>query len=80
MNSSHRELGERKAGTRDFESHATLTPLGQTTGTSEAESDAESLDGRCASLYDAIRDMSAYASELQAEKRRSNGPGVLRNT
>ncbi|MDN0195482.1 hypothetical protein [Streptomyces sp. S.PNR 29] len=77
MDRSLRELGEHTAGTRDFDPRITLTPIGQATDIPEEESEAETADERCASLYDAIREMSTYGSEIEAEKRRNNASGIV---
>jgi hypothetical protein len=79
MDNSLRELGERDVGTRDFNPQIPLTRLDRAAGISEAEPATETSDERCASLYDAIRDMSAYGSRREAEKRRGDGDGLLRS-
>ncbi len=85
MDSSLREFAERKVvGTQDFnvglarEPKITLTRLDHATGVSGAESEAISPTERCASLYDAIRDMSSYGSAREAEKRGGGDDGIFR--
>ncbi|WP_217241159.1 hypothetical protein [Streptomyces sp. AC555_RSS877] len=73
MDSSLRELAECKVGTRDFsvglaqDPENTLARLDRATGVSGSESRQESPE-RCASLYDAIRDMNAYGSVIEVER------------
>lgn len=64
MNSSFRELREHKPGTRDFDPRSALKP---------PETRAE----RCASLYDAIRDMGRYEAAVEAERLRRGGENLL---
>jgi hypothetical protein len=49
--------------------------LDSITGIPKVESVVSSPEEQCASLYDAIRDMSAYGSVVEAEKRRNDGGG-----
>lgn len=79
MESPLRGLVEHEAGTRDFDPKITLSPLDRANGIPEAEPDAESSDGRSASLYDAIRGMSMYESEIAAERRRTDRAGIPHN-
>ncbi|GAA3807012.1 hypothetical protein ACFS5L_42530 [Streptomyces phyllanthi] len=84
MDSSLRELAECTVGTQDFnvglarDPKITLSRLDQATGASGAESEEGSPAERAASLYDAIREMSTYGSEIAAEKRGRDGDGRFR--
>ena len=64
MNSSFRELREHKPGTRDFDPRSALKH-------------PEARDERCASLYDAIRDMGMYEAAVEAERRQKGGDDLL---
>ncbi|GAB2724599.1 hypothetical protein [Streptomyces bullii] len=77
MDPSLRELGERKVGTQDFNPRIAL-PRFDHARVADAEPEAASAEEHCASLYDAIRDMSSYGSARQAEKRVCDGDGHLR--
>lgn len=72
-----RELGEHQPGTRDFDPRIALTALNGATGVSGATSDRDGPQARCASLYDAIRDMTAYGSEKAAENRVSGTADIV---
>jgi hypothetical protein len=82
MDRSLRELAERTVGTHDFivglprEPEVNPARPDHTAGVSEAESVADPPVERCASLYDAIRDMSSYGSEVEAEKRKGGDEGI----
>ncbi|WP_328768941.1 hypothetical protein [Streptomyces sp. NBC_00286] len=84
MDRSLRELAERTVGTHDFivglarEPKVNLARPDHATGISEAESEAESPADGCASLYEAIRDMSSYGSEVEAERCRGGDDGIPR--
>jgi hypothetical protein len=57
----------------------TLTCLNAVNGTSEAESSVRLPAVRRGSLYDAIREMSAYEAAAQEERRRRDRDGLLRS-
>lgn len=76
MDSSLRGLREHKAGTRDFDPKSALTRLDRLE-VSEAENRSASRNERCASLYDAIRDMGRYEAALEAERRRKGDDDLL---
>jgi hypothetical protein len=84
MDSSLRELAECKVGTQDFnvglarDPKIVLNRLSQATGVPVAETEEDSPAERCASLYDAIREMSSYGSEIEAGRRGRDGDGHLR--
>lgn len=85
MDASLRELAECRVGTHDFhvglvrDPKITLTRLDHVPGVSEAEAESavEPSAERCASLYDAIREMGTYGSEIEARRRRSDGDDLL---
>jgi len=83
MDRSLRGLAERTVGTHDFivglprEPKVNPARPDHAAGVSETESAADPPAERCASLYDAIRDMSSYGSEVEAEKRRGGDDGIL---
>lgn len=56
-------------GTRDFDADPQIatSQLDRAAGVSRTASREESSAERCASLYDAIRDMTAYGSVMEAE-------------
>ncbi|MFF7389109.1 hypothetical protein ACFZAE_11800 [Streptomyces scabiei] len=64
MDSSFRGLREHKPGTRDFDPRSALKR-------------PEARDERCASLYDAIRDMGRYEAAVEAEKLQRGGEDLL---
>jgi hypothetical protein len=76
VDSSLHGLREHRAGTRDFDPKITLTRPDRTTEVSEADPRAAPSNERCASLYDAIRDMSIYESAMEEERRRNSGDGL----
>lgn len=75
MESSLRGTREHKAGTRDFDPGITRSRLVRAAGgPPEAEEDVR--NERCASLYDAIRDMGLYGEKIAAEGRGNGGEGL----
>ncbi|WP_060882456.1 hypothetical protein [Streptomyces caniscabiei] len=76
MNSSYRELREHKPGTRDFDPRSALPRLDRL-GSPEGEKLADTRNERCASLYDAIRDMGIYEAAVEAERRQKGGDDLL---
>lgn len=86
MDGPLRELAQRKVGTQDFDVGLTRDPkidldhLDHTSEVSGTESEEDSPADHCASLYDAIRDMCMYGSEIEEEKRRRNAAGIPRRS
>ncbi|MDX3642734.1 hypothetical protein [Streptomyces sp. MB09-02B] len=76
MNSSFRELREHKPGTRDFDPRSALRRLDRLEAP-EAEKRPDTRNERCASLYDAIRDMGIYEAAVEAERRQEGGDDLL---
>lgn len=76
VDSSFRELREHKPGTRDFDPRSALPRLDRL-GPPEREKRSDARNERCASLYDAIRDMGRYEAAVEAESRKTGGDGLL---
>ncbi|WP_158708247.1 MULTISPECIES: hypothetical protein [unclassified Streptomyces] len=77
MDSSLRGTREQNAGTRDFDPGITRSRLVRAAGGApEAEPQEDAPDERCASLYDAIRDMGLYGAKIAAEGRGNGGEGL----
>jgi hypothetical protein len=76
VNSSFRELREHKPGTRDFDPRSTLPRIDRL-GAPEGKKRPDLRNERCASLYDAIRDMGRYEAAVEAERRRKGGDDLL---
>ncbi|MEE1760538.1 hypothetical protein PUR53_15915 [Streptomyces sp. SP18BB07] len=76
MDSSARGLREHTPGTRDFDPRSALPRLDRL-GAPEGQKRSDARNERCASLYDAIRDMGRYEAAVEAERRRQGGDDLL---